>query len=107
MIFQIAFFVIGLIVATPVLLYFYFKNPNPRFRPRLGEMVMLAGFALLVCAGLSHFLGGMLDSPEIRGSLPTSGTDDQSMEQASFREAQDQLRPKEFKKAPSSKPDNN
>ena len=59
---SIIFFVVGVIAVTPVLYYHYRKNPNPRFRPPAGEMVMLSLFALLFVGGGSYFMGTLLTS---------------------------------------------
>lgn len=59
---SIIFFVVGIIAVTPVLYYHYRKNPHPRFRPPLGEMVMLSLFALIFVGGGSYFMGTLLTS---------------------------------------------
>ncbi|MGI8602252.1 MAG: hypothetical protein ACR2OZ_04550 [Verrucomicrobiales bacterium] len=62
--FRIIFFVISLLAAAPILYYYYRRNPTPRFRPSTGEMALVAFFAILICGGLSAFLGGLLQNPD-------------------------------------------
>ena len=62
--FQIIFFVIALVCSVPVLYWYYRRNPHPRFRPRLGEMAMVALFAVLLSLGGSMLIGGLMDDPE-------------------------------------------
>ena len=56
------FFVVGTIAVVPVLYYHYKKHPHPRFRPPVGEMVMLSLFALVIVGGGSYFMGTLMSS---------------------------------------------
>ncbi len=62
--YQIIFFVLSVLAALPVLVYYYRRSPNPRCRPSLGEMSMVSMFAFLICFTGSYFLGSVLDDPE-------------------------------------------
>lgn len=56
----IAFFIVSLCVAVPFLRYYATKNPDPRFRPRFGEMLMMSIFALMFCGGGSVFMAKIM-----------------------------------------------
>lgn len=62
--FQLVFFIIALVCAVPVLYWYYRRQPNPRFRPRIGEMVMVGIFAIMLSWGGSMLIGGLMDDPE-------------------------------------------
>ncbi|MFN0127311.1 MAG: hypothetical protein ACKV19_11565 [Verrucomicrobiales bacterium] len=62
--YQLFFFVLGLICAVPFLIWYYRRNPHPRFRPRLGEMAMVSLFAVMLSLGGSMLVGGVMDDPE-------------------------------------------
>jgi hypothetical protein len=62
--YRIIFFVLSLLAAAPVLYYYYRRSPNPRFRPRLGEMALVSLFALFLCGGFSYFVGGFMQNPD-------------------------------------------
>ncbi|MGK0188929.1 MAG: hypothetical protein ACI9R3_004743 [Verrucomicrobiales bacterium] len=69
------FFVVGFVAVVPVLYYHYRKNPHPRFRPPLGEMVMLSIFALMLVGGGSYFMGAVLSSdPDFDADMKKSTT---------------------------------
>ena len=55
---------LSLLVAVPFLIYYYRRNPHPRFRPGMGEMTMVSLLVALVCLGSSFLLGGFMDDPE-------------------------------------------
>ena len=59
---SVVFFLVGFVAVVPVLYYYYRRNPNPRFRPPLGEMVMISLFALMFVGGGSYFMGTLLSS---------------------------------------------
>jgi len=59
---SLIFFCVGVVAATPVLYYYYKRNPQPRFRPALGEMVMVSIFALFFIGGGSVLMGTLLSS---------------------------------------------
>ena len=54
---HLVFFGVFLAALAPVLYYYQRRNPNPRFRPGVGEMTMIAVFALFVGGLASWFLG--------------------------------------------------
>ncbi|MDA0812512.1 MAG: hypothetical protein O3C21_09025 [Verrucomicrobia bacterium] len=56
------FFIVGVVAVAPVLYYHWRKNPHPRLRPPIGEMVMLTLFALMFVGGGSYFMGTLLSS---------------------------------------------
>ncbi|MCB1096066.1 MAG: hypothetical protein KDN22_10870 [Verrucomicrobiae bacterium] len=56
------FFFVGVVAVAPVLYYHWRKNPHPRLRPPIGEMVMLTLFALMFVGGGSYFMGTLLSS---------------------------------------------
>lgn len=58
------FFILGMLVAAPVLFYYYRRNPNPRFRPRLGEMLLLALLSVFLVGGFSYYVGGIMQDPD-------------------------------------------
>lgn len=62
--YQTIFFVISLVCAVPVLFWYYRRHSHPRFRPQVGEMVMVTLFAGLLSLGGSLLIGGMMDDPE-------------------------------------------
>jgi hypothetical protein len=62
--FQLIFFVIGVVCSLPFLYWYYRRNPHPRFRPRIGEMLMVSLFAVLLSLGGSMLIGGLMDDPE-------------------------------------------
>jgi hypothetical protein len=62
--YRIIFFVLSLLAAAPVLFYYYRRSPNPRFRPRLGEMALVSLFAVFLCGGFSYFVGGFMQDPD-------------------------------------------
>lgn len=69
--FRIILFVISLIVAAPVMFYYYRRNPNPRFRPALGEMVLIGVLTLGLCGTAAFYLGGVMNDPEsVRADIP-------------------------------------
>ena len=69
------FFVVGLIAVLPVLYYYYKRNPNPRFRPPVGEMAMISLFALLFVGGGAYLMGTVLTSnPEFDDNSPGKRT---------------------------------
>jgi len=62
--FQLIFFIIALVCAVPVLYWYYRRQPNSRFRPRFGEMVMVGIFIVMFSWGGSMLIGGLMDDPE-------------------------------------------
>jgi hypothetical protein len=51
-----------LCASAVVVWYFARHNPNPHFRPRFGEIVMVSIMALGISGGVSFFLSGVLAS---------------------------------------------
>jgi len=62
--YQTIFFVMSLLCALPVVIWYYRRHSHPRFRPKVGEMVMVTLFAGLLCLGGSMLIGGLMDDPE-------------------------------------------
>ena len=62
--FQLIFFILALICAVPVLYWYYRRHPNPRFRPRFGEMVMVGIFTVMLSFGGSMLIGGLMEDPD-------------------------------------------
>ena len=60
---QQIFFIVGLLVTIPVLVYYYRRGPR-RFRPKLGEMAMVSLFAVLLCGAGALLIGSFLDDPD-------------------------------------------
>lgn len=69
---HIVFFSVFLSALVPVLYYYRRRNPNPRFRPGLGEMTMIAVIALCVggaaCYGLGNVFRGDQNLSQFMGS---------------------------------------
>jgi hypothetical protein len=59
---HIVFFSVFLAALVPVLYYYRRRNPNPRFRPGLGEMTLITVMALCIggaaCYGLGNVFRG-------------------------------------------------
>ena len=83
----LTFFVISLFVIVPFLYYYRNRNPNPRFRPRFGEMVLVAILAIGVAGGTSLGIAMLMGIDPERlssefdpgGRGKTSGDDDRPM----------------------------
>lgn len=58
---QSIFFLVFIIACLPVLFYYRRRNPNPRFRPTMGEMAMVSLFAAAFSAGMAMVIGGMFN----------------------------------------------
>jgi hypothetical protein len=56
---HIVFFSVYLAALVPVLYYYCRRNPNPRFRPGIGEMTMITVIALIFGGGACFFLGNV------------------------------------------------
>jgi hypothetical protein len=61
---QQVFFVLGLVVAVPMLVYYYRRGGHRRFRPKVGEMAMVSLFAVLGIGAGAMLLGSLLDDPD-------------------------------------------
>lgn len=110
--YQTIFLVISLLVAAPLLVYYYRRHPHPRFRPKVGEMAAVTLIAGMACWGGSALLGTILDDPDQfkkEFTLPTpaspSGGGDVSLpgssDSSSEREAprrKSEPSPEDFKK---------
>ena len=94
------FFVVGMVAVTPVLYYHYRKNPNPRFRPPIGEMVMLSLFALMFVGGGSYFMGTLLSSNPDFSDDAMKNRNRGSNRQQQQAEPQESSRPKKESKNP-------
>jgi hypothetical protein len=73
-------FLVCLCASAVVVWYFARHNPNPRFRPRFGEIVMVSIIALGLSTGMSYFLSGILGSDaaiqdELKQERPSTGRD--------------------------------
>ena len=71
----LTFFVISLFVIVPFLYYYRNKNPNPRFRPKFGEMVLVTLLSLGLAGGASMFIAGLmgLDPDDVMGEFDPGG----------------------------------
>ena len=56
----IAFLIISVCVVVPFLYYYWRRNPNPRFRPKFGEMVLVALLAFGFTGGGSLFMAQLM-----------------------------------------------
>lgn len=71
---HIVFFSVFLAVLIPFLYYYRRRNPNPRFRPSLGEMTMIAVIALVVGATACWFLGNVFRGEQrFDNTVPDAG----------------------------------
>ena len=73
---HLTFFIAFFSAAVPILYYIHRKNPNPRFRPHLGEMSLLTLFAVFICGGMAFGLGSLFKPENDGKSLskkPTEG----------------------------------
>lgn len=61
---QVVFFSVFMAACIPVLYYYHRKNPNPRFRPPMGEMAMVTLFAVIGCAVISFGLGTLFNEDQ-------------------------------------------
>lgn len=70
---HIVLFSVYLVVLTVVLYYYRRRNPDPRFRPRAGEVavIAIAGVLLggLACYGLGNVFRGDVDFKKWEGSV--------------------------------------
>lgn len=64
---HLTFFAVFFAAAVPVLYYLRRKNPDPRFRPSLGEMALLTVIAVFLCGSMALALGSLF-KPENDGS---------------------------------------
>ncbi len=78
----IAFFIVSICAVVPVLYYYQRKNPDPRFRPRFGEMMLMSILAFGFCTGGAIFMGSIMgvnwDPEKMKQQLskPSSGGSD-------------------------------
>lgn len=56
---HIILFCVFLAALIPVLYYYRRRNPNPRFRPNTGEMMLVSVFALAIGGPACYFLGNV------------------------------------------------
>lgn len=56
---HLVFFGVFIFALVPVLYYYHRRNPNPRFRPGVGEMTMISVVALFVGGAACFFLGNV------------------------------------------------
>ncbi|MBP7948833.1 MAG: hypothetical protein KA004_04195 [Verrucomicrobiales bacterium] len=61
---QIIFFLVFMAAAVPILIYYRRRNPNPRFRPSLGEMTMVSLFAVVICGVMGVGLGTIFNKEQ-------------------------------------------
>ncbi len=64
---HLIFFLVFFAAAVPILYYIRRKNPNPRFRPGMGEMSVMTLIAVFICGGMAFGLGSLF-RPENDGS---------------------------------------
>jgi hypothetical protein len=55
-----AFLLVSMCVVVPFLYYYARRNPHPRFRPKLGEMILVSMFAVGLACGGSLFMATIL-----------------------------------------------
>jgi hypothetical protein len=73
---SLTFFIIfGVAVTTCVPIWFYIakKNPNPRFRPRLGELVLLAIIMIGGSAGLALLFTAVFGVDDVMSGIGKEG----------------------------------
>lgn len=58
---QCIVFLIFMTASLPVLHYYRRRQPNPRFRPTIGEMTMVTLFAAILSAGAGMGIGGLFN----------------------------------------------
>lgn len=63
---HLTFFIVFFAAAVPMLYYIQRKNPNPRFRPNMGEMSLMTLIAVFICGGMAFGLGSLF-KPENDG----------------------------------------
>ncbi|CAN5457515.1 hypothetical protein BH23VER1_BH23VER1_21410 [soil metagenome] len=56
-----AFFLVSMCVVVPFLYYYARRNPHPRCRPKLGEMILVSMFAVGAAGGLSIGMATLLN----------------------------------------------
>ncbi|MEM7385606.1 MAG: hypothetical protein AAF514_11740 [Verrucomicrobiota bacterium] len=56
------FFAIGAIVSSFIVFYYARKNPNPRFRPRFGEVCLVSLIFFGVTVTASYFLSTLFEN---------------------------------------------
>ena len=56
-----AFLIVSGLVSLGIILFFAKRHPNPRFRPRRGEVVLLSIFMCFGSVGLSFFLSQLFE----------------------------------------------
>jgi hypothetical protein len=61
---QAVFFTIFLLATIPMLYYYRRRNPNPRFRPSAGEMLMVTIFALFLNGAVAFGLGSLFSEDQ-------------------------------------------
>ncbi|MFV1995109.1 MAG: hypothetical protein ACC661_06705 [Verrucomicrobiales bacterium] len=79
-------FLIGLCVSGVVVWFFARRHPNPRFRPRAGEVVLMAMLGVGISAGASVLLTRMFDS---ENELLTKNVKDFEAKKPERRQADD------------------
>jgi hypothetical protein len=61
-------------VLIPLLYYYRRRNPNPRFRPSMGEMTLVAVMLLMIGGTACWFLGNMFNNEPTPGkAVPDHG----------------------------------
>jgi hypothetical protein len=58
---QSVFFLVFMAACIPMLYYYRRRNPNPRFRPTVGEMTLMTLFCAFLSGGLAVGLGGVFN----------------------------------------------
>lgn len=71
---HIIFFGGYVLVLIPMLYYYRRRNPNPRFRPSMGEMTMITVIAVMIGATASWFLGNVFRGEQrLDNTVPDQG----------------------------------
>jgi hypothetical protein len=64
-IYHYIFLTFTLLASAAALYFYYVRTPNPRFRPRFGEMVLLTLLAIGASCGISFPVASLCDDPEL------------------------------------------
>jgi hypothetical protein len=63
-VFHIIFLSIAVCAAVPIIIYYYRRQPNPRFRPTMGEMTLVSLVIGMVFGGGAWGLASLMENPE-------------------------------------------
>lgn len=57
----IVFLIVSLLVSLGLLIFFAKRHPNPRFRPKRGEVFLLSIFLVFLSSGFSFFMSQLFE----------------------------------------------